>query len=480
MRRLREQKKWVFLALFAMIILTGSTFTQSNARQPIQAANRGHSPIWAERTAEEEGALVEDASVETAVQAENEVKVNGRGLADKPVPPGQQKKVEVPVTEESEEVPPVAEEPDEPEVVEDPPAPPAEDNPGHQNGQQENQEQDEQDGEEPTVDDGEEPVTEPEEADEDASSSENEGPGNQHGQQEDEEDVIPDETEEAPIVTEDGHGNGGPVQGETPGEAVEELPGISSDSSLFTILIDGERIPGFHPDKKDYTYVFDADIQVLPPIYAVPMHEEATVKYSKVTQLPETMVIQVRAEDGSETHYHLHLTAAGLKEGEVILLLESIPEAPADGIMGLWLPPTEETFDLGKGSAAIRFWVAEPLLAPEIWIYDPAGSTSDAVIKITTGELKMNTGSGRHSRATVASGEGGFYKYNLKLKSHPSLAIGKTYTLAIMNGGDQVYFGENTPALLHFEVVDAFKEAPSNRNRTEDKSPGRSKAGGKR
>ncbi len=465
MRRLREQKKWVFLALFAMIILTGSTFTQSRAILPIQAPNRGASPIWAERMSEEEAALVEEESVEVLAEKVSDEETQGWDQPDKPVPPGQAKKYEVPIEEVPDE--PVEAVEDSPAidlvVDEEVPAAPAEENPGHQNGQQGNENADDE-----GIEEEQESIVSDDEAEDPVVPEEKSGQGqgnNPHDA------TVPNQD---PVVE---TGQGG--QGEEADE-VEAVLGLSSDSTLFTILIDGKRIPGFDPAKKDYPYVFEADIQVLPSIYAVANHEAATVKYSTVTQLPDTMVIQVTAEDRSKTHYHLHLTAEGLKEGEVILLLEAIPELTVPDMLGLWLPPTEEEFELGKGSAPIRFWVSDPLLTPEIWIYDPAGSTTDAVIKISTGELKMNTGSGKHARATVASGEGGFYKYNLKLKSFPDLEIGERYALAIMNGGEQVYFGDNVPAVIHFTVVEAFKEAPSNRNRTDDKSQGRSNAGGKR
>jgi hypothetical protein len=250
------------------------------------------------------------------------------------------------------------------------------------------------------------------------------------------------------------------------------------------IFIGDEALPGFSSEKTEYTYLLPKDTMVLPEITAVPNDENASVKFGNIVELPGTLVIQVAAQDGSETHYKLNLSVKGLPEGETIILQDELIPLGTLQIFGIWLPPVEDNFVLEKKSTKIRFWVSEQLLYPEIWIFEVDEGYEDImsqslVIKIGTSELKSSTGNGKHSKSVAENGEGGYYKYNLKGKNFPQLEMDKQYALAIMNEGCVVTFGIDQPAILHFTMGEVTNTVIKERNKTYNESTRRSNVGSK-
>ncbi|MBN2287301.1 MAG: hypothetical protein JXQ26_10835 [Tissierellales bacterium] len=306
------------------------------------------------------------------------------------------------------------------------------------------------------------------------------------------EEELPELPEEEELPEEDlpdnpgqGQGSGGNGQGQDePEDDPEEEPELSSDSSLSMIFIGDKALPGFSPEKTEYTYLLPKDTVVLPEITAVPNDENASVKFGNIVELPGTLVIQVAAQDGSETHYKLNLSVKGLPEGETIILQDELIPLGTLQIFGIWLPPVEDNFVLEKKSTKIRFWVSEQLLYPEIWIFEVDEGYEDImsqslVIKIGTSELKSSTGNGKHSKSVAENGEGGYYKYNLKGKNFPQLEMDKQYALAIMNEGCVVTFGIDQPAILHFTMGEVTNTVIKERNKTYNESTRRSNVGSK-
>ncbi len=264
------------------------------------------------------------------------------------------------------------------------------------------------------------------------------------------------------------------IGGDDPSTSTDESPIVptevmSTTSALVKIIVNNEELEGFDPYKHNYEYEFEEGTVSYPFVWGVPFDEKAEVTYSRVTQYPCEMIIKVVSSTGNETQYKLKMTVKGLAEGDVV----NITETPLSTIvqvapMGLWLPPTQVEFVLEKKSTKIRFWVSEQLLYPEIWIHEVIDDELSAVpvVKVTTSELSMNIGSGKHSRSSAINGEGGYYKFNLKGKNYSVFDTTKQYALVIMDQGKVVMFGEDSPAILKFTVIETIKTTVNERNKS--------------
>lgn len=82
----------------------------------------------------------------------------------------------------------------------------------------------------------------------------------------------------------------------------------SDDSSLRSLKVDGLTVPGFSPEKLNYTYVFAQDYMGIPMIEAEPNETVyATVDYQQPAGIPSQVTITVTAQDGNQTVYNLYL-----------------------------------------------------------------------------------------------------------------------------------------------------------------------------
>ena len=264
------------------------------------------------------------------------------------------------------------------------------------------------------------------------------------------------------------------IDGDDTSENANENPIVSNEvvsttSALVKIIINNEEIEDFSPEKLDYEYQFEEGMNSYPFVWVIPYDEKAEVTYSRVTQYPCEMVIKVVDSTGEETQYRIKMTVEGMADGDVVIINES-PLSTMVQIMpmGIWLPPTQDEFVVEKKSTKIRFWVSEQLLYPEIWIHEVIGDvlSESPVVKVTTSELSMNTGSGKHSRSSAINGEGGYYKFNLKGKNYPIFETTKQYALVIMDQGEIVEFGPDNPAILKFTVIETVNTTVNERNKS--------------
>ncbi|BES64844.1 hypothetical protein SANA_12830 [Gottschalkiaceae bacterium SANA] len=274
---------------------------------------------------------------------------------------------------------------------------------------------------------------------------------------------IPEEEEEN-----NGSGEGGGDGG--------EMPQPKTGKGLDVLAVDNVLVEGFvagevEEGEIELSVLLDEGTRSLPSVTAVASNPEATVQHIKPTRLPGKYKIKVNETDDSTTLYTLNMEVEGLEEGEFIELGAILPQE----ILGLWLPPTGDDFVLGRTSTQIRFWVSEQLLSPQLRIYvDEAGEDTlfnpgNLVKTISTSELKMSGGNGKHSRSTAENGDGGYYKYNLKGRNFPSLVEGENYIIALFefdgSSYSVVHFQLGQPAMLHFTMGETTKTSVDHRNR---------------
>lgn len=258
----------------------------------------------------------------------------------------------------------------------------------------------------------------------------------------------------------------------------EETPAVlDSVNTLETLKIADYSLESFSPDLMEYDVELDEGTTELPLVTAFATSDLAVVEVIDTEILPGTSFVKVTAEDGTHKMYRVNFTVKGMEEGTVIQLIEEeVPVAIVDEVMGIWMPPTADGFKLDKSCSKISFWVSHQIITPQLWIMESKdihtdiedGTISiddrDAVVIVTTSELKSSAGKGKHSRSTVENTDGGYYKFNLKGRNCPELETNEDYVLVVMNGDKVVYFGTGTPALLNFTVSEDTKTSVSHRN----------------
>lgn len=112
---------------------------------------------------------------------------------------------------------------------------------------------------------------------------------------------------------------------------------LSSDATLFDLLLSGTTVDGFNSDTLNYGIELPQSTTTIPEITAVANDEKATVTIIQATTLPGTAEISVIAEDGTALTYTVTLNLATSIDDKVFSEVKVYPN-PIKENLELYIP----------------------------------------------------------------------------------------------------------------------------------------------
>ena len=96
--------------------------------------------------------------------------------------------------------------------------------------------------------------------------------------------------------------------------SIQQLFGKDTVNTLLMIYLDGEEMPGFHPDTTFYTYYLMNGAGATPLVTGVPTSENADTTYTRNT-VNDTTYIYCTAQDGSDRVYRILFLETDVNDG---------------------------------------------------------------------------------------------------------------------------------------------------------------------
>ena len=92
---------------------------------------------------------------------------------------------------------------------------------------------------------------------------------------------------------------------------ISRSAGLSDDTGLSDLKVDGKTIPGFDPDNRIYRYVLPYGTTTIPSVTATTRHPRATKEIIAATGLPGLTTVRVTAENGtSKLDYDIYFSVS--------------------------------------------------------------------------------------------------------------------------------------------------------------------------
>ncbi|UKS27834.1 discoidin domain-containing protein [Paenibacillus sp. HWE-109] len=127
------------------------------------------------------------------------------------------------------------------------------------------------------------------------------------------------------IVTDGGNGNSSDHADWADAKFIKSAAVIipSSDATLRSIEVNGQKVPSFDKNKFEYQVVLPAGTKAIPLVTASTTDAKAELTVNQATALPGTASVEARAEDGKSVKIY-----------QVKFTVESIPAGSGDGYSG--------------------------------------------------------------------------------------------------------------------------------------------------